>query len=193
MSPKPPSSFRSLRPASRMLPDDCVLRVGERGGLLQDLVGAAQLADVVEKPADREAAELRRGEAELLPHLHGAKRDAAGVLLRVLVLLREIDEERTDLRAEECLFRRDEVCAAQVAHERPRGHGAHEVRRDGIPTSAMPTISNPWPSHQPSSMNPSRSEAASALTSQTRPTTTVRSERRCVRRYVRSARMMSRQ
>ncbi len=77
-----------------MLLDEVELRLGERAGTLENRVGDAQLADVVQEPADGEIAKALRRETELLADLHRAQGDAARVLFRVLVLLDQVDEKR---------------------------------------------------------------------------------------------------
>ena len=95
--------------------DDGELVLGERAGLPQDLVGHAQLADVVEQATEGEIAQALRRQPELVADLHGPKSDAPGVLLRIRVLLGESDEQRADVRAEEGLLLGDEVGSLEVA------------------------------------------------------------------------------
>ena len=66
-------------PPLRVAADHRVLVVGQRAGLLEDLVRDGELAHVVQQPADREAAKPPGRQAELLADLDGAQRDAAGV------------------------------------------------------------------------------------------------------------------
>ncbi len=71
-------------------------------------------------------------EPELVADLRRAQRDPARVLLRVRVLLGELDEERADVRAEERLLLGDEVGALEIAEQRPRARdSAAQVVRDG--------------------------------------------------------------
>ena len=77
---------QELAAALGVLLDDVVLVVVERARLLQDRLRDRELADVVQEPADREAAQARGGEAELLADLDRERRDAARVLLRRGVL-----------------------------------------------------------------------------------------------------------
>src|SRR5262245_6499647 len=58
-------------------------------------------------------------EAELVTDLRRPQRDAARVLLRVGVLVGELDEERADVGAEERLRLGNEIRAAEVTEERP--------------------------------------------------------------------------
>ena len=133
----------------RMTLDELELLLVERARLLQDLVGNGELADVVQEAADRQLAQARCGDAELLPHLDREQRDAAGVTLGVLVLRGQEARQRADLRAEVGLFRRDELGAAEVARERPGRRGAIEVCSDRtLRRASTPATSSPWPSHQ---------------------------------------------
>ncbi|HTW42912.1 MAG TPA: hypothetical protein VMD79_11410 [Solirubrobacteraceae bacterium] len=63
----------------RVAADDRELPVGEPAGLLQDAVGHARLADVVQHPGEPYAADARLGEAELPGHQLGVARDRLGV------------------------------------------------------------------------------------------------------------------
>jgi len=104
--------------------DDLELALRQRPRLLQDLVGNAQLADVVEETAHGEAAQPLRCETELVAHLHRAQGHPARVLLRVRVLLRERDQESAHMRSQERLLFRDEIRPGQVAQERTRASRA---------------------------------------------------------------------
>ena len=98
-----------------------------------------ELADVVQEPADREVAQSFGREPELVADLYRAESDAARVLLRVLVLLREFDEERAHVRPEERFLLGDEVGAPQVAEQRARARdSATEVEGDGNPDGRDP-------------------------------------------------------
>ena len=110
--------------------DERVLRVVERGRLLQDLVGNGELADVVQQSSGCELAQARGRQTQLLPHADCQQGDTPGVALGVLVLLREQPDEPADLGAEERLLGRDELRAAKVAGERSGRRRAKEVRRD---------------------------------------------------------------
>jgi hypothetical protein len=81
-------------------------------------------------PLDHCAQPARR-EPEQLPDLHGAERDAARVLLGVVVALSEAERERAHVRAQERLLGEDEVGRVQVAGQRPRLDGAGEIEGDG--------------------------------------------------------------
>ena len=119
----------------RVALDDRELLRRQRRRLLQHGVRDDELADVVQEPACRKAAEPACREPELLADVDREPGDAACVLLGRAVLLRERDEQRTNVRAEERLLCRDEVGAAQVAPERarPMGRAAAEIERDGKP------------------------------------------------------------
>ena len=82
----------------------------------------------MQERADGETPKLRGRKAELLPDLNGTQRNAARVLLRVLVLAGERDHQRPHLRSEERFLGRDEVRSAQVSDERPRGNRPQEIR-----------------------------------------------------------------
>ena len=109
--------------------DDGELLVGERRRLLQDRVGHPQLADVVEDPAEGEAAQAGGGEVELLAHLHGQQGDAAGVTLGRGVLLLQAAQQRVHPAAEEGLLLRHQVHGAQVAAERAGRDRGPRVQR----------------------------------------------------------------
>ena len=101
-------------------------------GFFRIASGTAQLADVVQEPADREVAEPLGREPELVSDLCGTQRDPARVLLRVRVLLGELDEKGADVRAEERLGLRHEVGALEISEQRPRARahrGAGRARR----------------------------------------------------------------
>ena len=108
------------KPASQlgMTLDEREFLVGQRPRLLQDLIGYRELADVVQKSADREIAKPVGLEPELLADLHGAKGDTPRVLLSGAVLLRQAHGQRTHAWAEERLLLEDEVGCAEVARER---------------------------------------------------------------------------
>jgi hypothetical protein len=115
-----------------MLSDNGELVLRERSGLAQDLVGHAQLADVVEQAPEREIAQAFRRQPELVADLDGAESDTARVLLRVRVLLGEGDEQRADVRAEERLLFGDEIGALEVTEQRARPRrAAAEIEGDG--------------------------------------------------------------
>ena len=87
-----------------------------------------------------------------LADLDGAQRDAARVLLGVLVLLGEPERDRADVRAEEDLLGGDEIGGAGGR----RRAGATEAvcarsSATGMPTIRIPSSSNMCPSHQPRS------------------------------------------
>ena len=65
----------------------------------------------MQEAADRKVAQSLGRETELVTHLHRSERDAARVLFRVRVLLRQIDEERAYVGAEKRLLLGDEVGA----------------------------------------------------------------------------------
>ena len=96
------------------------LRGRQRARLLENPVRNGELADVVQEATDRQVVEPLRGEAELVSYLDGAERDAARVLFRVRVLLRQRDQERSDVRAEEGFLLGDEIGALEIAEQRPR-------------------------------------------------------------------------
>ena len=121
--------LEQLAAALGMRLDDGELVVVERPGLLQDRVGDGELADVVQKTADRHASEACAREAHLLADLDSEHGDAACVLLRGRVLRPERDHERPDARTEERLLRRDDLARAQIAHERTRASAAVKVVR----------------------------------------------------------------
>ena len=114
-----------------MLLDDRELVVVERPGLLQDRVRDRELADVVQQTADREAAQARGREAELLADLDRERGDAAGVLLGRRVLLGEAHHERAHAGAEERLLGGDDLAGAEVPDERARLAAAAQVVGDG--------------------------------------------------------------
>ena len=72
------------------------------------------------RPPIASAAQPAGREAEPLADLDGAQRDAARVLLGVVVLLREPSGQRAHLGAEEGLLLRDELRRGEVAEQRPR-------------------------------------------------------------------------
>ena len=172
---------------------DVVLGIGERPGLLQDRVRHRQLADVVEEAADGEVAESLGRQPELVADLCRAECDPARVLLRVRVLLGELDEERADVRPEKRLGLGDEVGAAEVSEQRPRARdSAAQIVRDGEAHGRDPDdledVAEP-PAEVPVVEEKSCRESATA--SHAMPTATRRSAPRCVSRYVRSARQKS--
>ena len=144
-----PDAGRETEPAEervapdRVLLDERVLGIVERGRLLQHLVGDGELADVVQQASRRELAQTRGRQRELLPHLDRQQCHPARVALGVFVLRGELPHETTDLGAEERLLGRDELGAAQVAGERAGGRGTEQVRRDGAPTRSTPATSRP--------------------------------------------------
>ena len=109
---------QEVRSRFRMPADLVELGVREGSRLAKDRARDDELADVVEQPADREGTKPSGRHAQLLPHLGGEPGYAPGVLLGRGVLAGERDEERADLRAEECLLRLDELRAAEVPPER---------------------------------------------------------------------------
>ena len=87
-------------------------------GFLQDAARHGELADVVEKPTDRERAQVPRREPELLADLHRAHRDTPRVLFRRFVLLGETLHQCVHACAEERFLFRDELRCSEVAHQR---------------------------------------------------------------------------
>ena len=93
-----------------------------------------------------------RGERpSTLADLHGAQRDAARVLLGVVVLLgrgasvsARTCEPRKRSSAARARRRRGRRRAAATARVRARSSAT------GMPTTRIPSSSSPWPSHQPS-------------------------------------------
>ncbi len=111
---------------------DVELRARQRTRLLEDRVRHRQLPDVVEEAADREVAESLGRQSQLVADLRSAQCDPARVLLRVRVLLGELDEERTDVRPEEHLGVGHEVGALEISEQWPRASDpAAQVVRDG--------------------------------------------------------------
>ena len=96
---------------------DVELGIGERPGLLQDRVRHRELADVVQETPDREVAKTLGREPELVADLRRTQCNAARVLFGVRVLLRELDEERADVRSEKRLGLGDEIGAAEVSEQ----------------------------------------------------------------------------
>ena len=103
----------------------------ERARLAEDAAGHAQLAHVVQQAADREVAQRRGRQAQLLADRHGEHRHAAGVLLGRAVLGGEVDHQRAHARAEERLLGADELGGGEVADERPRGAAVAQVEHGG--------------------------------------------------------------
>jgi hypothetical protein len=110
--------------------DHRVLLLGQRSGLLKDLVGHGELAHVVQQPADREAAQPPRREAELLSDLDRAERDPTRVDLGIGVLPGEMGHQRPHVGTQVRLFCRDQLGAAQVAGQGTRGRAAVNVECD---------------------------------------------------------------
>ena len=132
-SEKPPSSSSEPGAPVGVALDDRGTRASSSGpGFLRIASGTDELADVVDEARRSRACAAGRGERpRRRPDLHGAERDAAGVLLRVLVLLREPQRQRPHVRAEEDLLGGDELGGAQVTGERAGLRGVREVEGDG--------------------------------------------------------------
>ncbi len=81
-------------------------------GRLRISSGMLSLPMSCSRPPTARSRSRSGGEPELVPHLHRAQRDPARVLLRVRVLLCQVDEERSDVGAEERLLFGDEIGAA---------------------------------------------------------------------------------
>ena len=115
------------RAVARVALDHGELRRRQRAGLAQDLVRHLQLADVVQQRGDRQAAQARAAQAELLADLDGELRDAARVLARRGVLDREAREQARHPGAEQRLLLGHDVCgrrspsAARATAWRARG------------------------------------------------------------------------
>ena len=80
----------------RVLAHDLPLALVERPGLVQDLVGDADLADVVEQRRGADATDLLAASASASPTLRGQVDDALRMLARVAVALLERRGERRD-------------------------------------------------------------------------------------------------
>ena len=127
MSSKPPSSVSSSRPRSGCSLIAAYSSSSSGPGFWRIDVGDRELADVVQEPADREAAQADGGEAELLADLDRERGDAARVLLGRGVLGCEPHHERAHACAEVRLLRGDDLRGAQIADERARPAAAAEV------------------------------------------------------------------
>ena len=127
--------------------DDVELVVRQRARLLQDLVRHRELAHVVEQPADRELAKPHRRQPELLADLDRPQRHAAGVLRRVVVLVREPHEQRPNRRAHERIGRAHQLAGAEVAGQRARLRAAVKVERhrhaDQPDADQLPPVAEP--------------------------------------------------
>ena len=180
---------QELDPCGRVPGDRGELVAGQRGRLLEHRIGDYELPDVVEEAAGREAPQPPGGKPELLADLDRKQRDAAGVLLGRAVLLGEGHEQRADVRAEERLFRGDEVGAAKITPQRPRPlrRPSAQVERDRDPHGRDPRDLEPVPEPPAEVPEVVISAPTSAAPSHTMPTATARSSGRRVRRYVRIA------
>ncbi len=119
-SEKPPSSSISFAPHSAWRLTTSYSSLSSGPGFFRIESGTESLPMSWTSAADRERSQPARREAELLADLDGAQRDAARVLLGVLVLLGEPERDRADVRAEEDLFGGDEIGRMEVAGERAR-------------------------------------------------------------------------
>ncbi len=99
--------------------DDGVLIIRELAGLLEDVVGGVELADVVQQAARCEVAQARGIQAQALAHLHGKHGDATGVALRHIVLAGELKQEVVHTTVKERHLIGHDVGGAQISHERP--------------------------------------------------------------------------
>ena len=131
-----------------------------------------KLADVVQEPADRQPAEARSREPELLADLDRERGDAAGVLLGRAVLLGQAHHERPHAGAEERLLGGHDLEVRRSPMSGRTGcRGAGRRRRRRRP-GPIPTSSKRCPSHQPSSMYVSVSAPKTERARKARPTTT---------------------
>ena len=95
--------LEDVLPLGRVLLHDLVLLVGEGGGLAQDLVLDADLADVVDDPREVDALHLLRAHPEVLGDTGGVVGDALGVAAGVGVLLVDRVRQHADGAHEELL------------------------------------------------------------------------------------------
>jgi len=94
------------------------LVVVERPGLLEDRGCDRELADVVQQPADGEAAQAGWGETELRAELDRECGNAGACALGRRVLRGEAHHQGAHARSEIRLLRGDDLGGAQVADER---------------------------------------------------------------------------
>ena len=161
---KPPSSCRSRTPASACSLDDRELVV-RRAGRASCRISSGTAACRCRGGGRRARGSRSRGrEPELVADLRprGARRAACAPPCTRPSRPGTTSSART-CEPEERLLLGDEVGARRSPTQRSRRAAPRRGRRaTGKPTSAMPTISKPWPSHQPRFVKSSSSAAASA-------------------------------